>query len=88
MIIGMLWSSSNKDIKKDISESKKYYINKYRREPDTVEVNPLFAEASGIDGNFRSYDGLNIRRSKNIQYGCLLIGVEKDTDNSKYIEGK
>ncbi len=87
MIIGMLWLCT-KNIK-EIDFAKDYYIKKYKREPDTVEINPLFAEALGIDVKSRSYDGLNLIRSKTVEMGNILVGVEKDTDNSKYlIEGK
>ena len=87
MIIGMLWACT-KNIK-EIDFAKDYYIKKYKRQPDTIEINPLFAEALGIDVKSRSYDVLNIIRTKSVINGCILIGVEKDTDNSKYlIEGK
>ena len=87
MIIGMLWACT-KNIK-EIDFAKDYYIKKYNRQPDTIEINPLFAEALGIDVKSRSYDILNIIRTKSVINGCILIGVEKDTDNSKYlIEGK
>ena len=87
MIIGMLWACT-KNIR-EIEFAKEYYIKKYKREPDTIEINPLFAEAIGIDVKNRSYDVLNIIRTKSVINGCILIGVEKDTDNSKYlIEGK
>jgi len=87
MIIGMLWACT-KNIK-EIGFAKEYYIKKYKREPDTIEINPLFAEAIGIDVKNRSHDGLNIIRTKNVINGCILVGVEKDIDNSKYlIEGK
>ena len=43
MIIGMLWACT-KNIK-EIDFAKDYYIKKYNRQPDTIEINPLFAEA-------------------------------------------
>jgi len=87
MIIGMLWSCG-KDVG-GISLAKQYYTKKYNRQPDTIEINPLFAEVLGIDGKNRLYDGLNLIRTKTVGMGNILIGVEKDADNSKYIvEGK
>ncbi len=87
MIIGMLWACT-KNIK-EIDLAKDYYMKKYNRQPDTIEINPLFAETLGIDVKSRSYDVLNIIRTKSVINGCILIGVEKDTDNSKYLtEGK
>ncbi len=87
MIIGMLWACT-KNIK-EIEFAKEYYIKKYKREPDTIEINPLFAEAIGIDVKNRSHNGLNLIRTKNVINGCILVGVEKDIDNSKYLtEGK
>ena len=87
MIIGMLWACT-KNIK-EIEFAKGYYTKKYNREPDTIEINPLFAEALGIDVKSRSYNVLNIIRTKSVINGCILIGVEKDPDNSHYlVEGK
>ena len=87
MIIGMLWACT-KNIK-EIDFAKDYYVKKYKRQPDTIEINPLFAEALGIDVKSRSYDVLNIIRTKTVGVGNILVGVEKDVDNSKYIvEGK
>ncbi len=83
----MLWACT-KNIK-EIEFAKEYYIKKYKREPDTIEINPLFAEAIGIDVKNRSHNGLNLIRTKNVINGCILVGVEKDIDNSKYLtEGK
>lgn len=87
MIIGMLWACT-KNIK-EIDLAKDYYVKKYKREPDTIEINPLFAEALGIDVKSRSYDRLNLIRTKTVGISNILVGVEKDVDNSKYIiEGK
>ena len=83
MIIGMLWACT-KNIK-EIEFAKEYYVKKYKREPDAIEINPLFAEAIGIDAKNRSYNGLNLIRTKNVINGCILVGVEKDIDNSKYL---
>jgi hypothetical protein len=72
MIIGMLWAG------KDVSEAKKYYIKKYNRIPDTLEISPTFSDKIGIEGKSPSYDGLNVVRTNSIMNGCLFIGVESD----------
>ena len=85
MMIGMLWACG-KDVKQ-ISVAKEYYATKYGRIPDTMEIHPSLLLTLGVDG--KSYDGLNIVPKENIIMGCVLLGVEKDIDNSKYItEGK
>ena len=84
MVIGMLWAISGKEVK-DITVAKTYYATKYGRIPDTMEIHPSFLEVLEIDGTTKSYDGLNIIRTKSVINGCILLGVEKDTDNSHYL---
>jgi hypothetical protein len=79
MIIGMLWNGSN------FLEAKNYYIRKYKRIPDTVEISPKWADILG----YRStVEGMLLRRSGDIQYGNILVGLEKDVDNLEYLKLK
>lgn len=81
MKIGMLWGL---DKLNGISEAKKYHISKYSMIPDTVEINPLFAEKIGVDVKSGSYDGMRIIISNSVTIGTIIIGLEK-SDESKYL---
>lgn len=77
MIVGMLWAG------KSVDEAKKYYIKKYNRIPDTLEISPTFSEKIGLE-KLQTCEGLNIVRTISILNGCLFIGIEKDTGVINY----
>jgi hypothetical protein len=80
MIIGMLWNGVN------AHAAKEYFIKKYGRIPDTVEMSPTFAKKFEIKNGM--LEGLKISFCNEIQNGNLLIGLEKDKDNSQYLKVK
>jgi hypothetical protein len=80
MTIGMLWNGVN------VHAAKEYFIKKYGRIPDTVEMSPTFAKKFEIKNG--ALEGLKVGLCKGIQNGNLLIGLEKDTDNSEYLKTK
>jgi hypothetical protein len=80
MKIGMLWNGKN------VHEAKEYFIKKYGRIPDTVEISPIFINKFEIkNGNI---EGLRTQVCKEIQVGNILIGIENDENNSGYIKIK
>ena len=80
MNVGILWLGS------DFSAAKEYFIKKYKRIPDEVEIAPAYAKKLGIPEGM--IYGMRVSYSKNIQYGNTLIGVSKDVDILEYIKVK
>lgn len=79
----MLWGLTKLD---GVSEAKKYHSDKYGIVPDTFEINPSFAEKIGIDVKSRSYDGMNMVISKTTTTGTIVIGMNKEVDEFKYLK--
>jgi hypothetical protein len=80
MKVGMLWLGSN------AHAAKEYFIKKYKRIPDTVEVHSKYVSKLEIKNGF--LEGLRVQVSNEVQIGNILLGLEKDEDISEYIKSK
>ena len=70
---------------KNILEAKTFYEKKYGRTPDTIEMNSSLADKIGILPKEKAVEGMNINRTKYVMNGCLLLGIQKDEDATKYL---
>jgi len=80
MKVGILWLGAN------VHAAKEYFVKKYKRIPDTVEINPKYAKTLEIKNGM--LEGLRVHQTQDIHGGNILVGLEKDEDILEYIKVK
>lgn len=80
MKIGMLWLGEKPE------EAIKYYVEKYKVNPDKIELPQVTYDKLKSGGKLHSYEGIKVIVSKYVILGNMVVGVDKDTRLSYNLE--